>query len=87
LNSDHNKKDLLQASPFIDYGIQGAAHDRAKGSRGGKDVWMPPVFLVAQRRGLLRTLVLIHRLWFAAYGTMVPRSAWGQGLPNQSRPR
>ena len=46
LNSDHNGEDLFQASPSVDYGSS-AAHDRAKGARGGRTTWMPPLFLSA----------------------------------------
>jgi hypothetical protein len=45
-NSDHNKEDLFQASPSVDYGSS-AAKDRAKGEQSGKTVWMPPLFLSA----------------------------------------
>jgi hypothetical protein len=47
LNADHNMngEDLFQPGPSVDYGIKGAAHDRAKGQHAGKTVWMPPLFL------------------------------------------
>ena len=45
LNSDHNKEDLFQASPAIEYGTRGAGEDKAKGERAGRATWMPPLFL------------------------------------------
>src|SRR5262249_15571679 len=42
LNSDHNKEDLFQASPAIEYGTRGAGADTPKGDGAGRAPCSPP---------------------------------------------